>query len=66
MTAPRECRPPEGPYTENVIPMGDASMRTFIEELAKVSPYSPAAVRKAVHQCWRDIHNTPIAEPPHG
>lgn len=53
----------EGPYTDNVVPIEDASMRWFREALTKSSPLSPSAVRRIVHQCWRDIRNS--AAPTH-
>jgi hypothetical protein len=59
-----ECRPPEGPYTADVIPMGDKSMQWFIDALYASAPISRARATHIVHQCWRDIHNAVIAEPP--
>lgn len=60
----RETGSPEGegpmtatPYTLDVIPFPDKSMRYFERALIETTPASPARIRAILRQCWRDIHN---------
>lgn len=50
------------PYSKDVIPFPDKSMRYFERALIESCPASPARIRAILRQCWRDIHNSGCAD----